>query len=112
MDISASLTSIRDNLHRIERDLAQLRTHLDTRLNRNHERQDRMSQQMDDLKAKVAANGDVIAAAVMLLQGLKARLDAAIAAGADPAMLQALSDDLGAQDKALADAVVANTPAA
>ena len=70
-----------------------------------------MSTQLDDLKAKVTANGTVIASAVTLIQGLKAQLDAAIASG-DPTQLQALSDQLGQQDQALADAVAANTPAA
>lgn len=66
--------------------------------------------ELDDLKAKVAANTTVIASAITLLQGLKAKLDAAIAAG-DPAALTALSAELGAQDQALADAIIANTPA-
>lgn len=66
---------------------------------------------LDDLTAAVARNGDVTQSAITLLQGLKGQLDAAIASG-DPAQLQALSDQLGSQDQALADAVTANTPAA
>ena len=64
---------------------------------------------LDDLKARVAANTTVIESAITLIQGLKAKLDEAIASG-DPAALQALSDELGAEDTKLADAVVANTP--
>lgn len=66
---------------------------------------------IDDLTAAVARDTDVDASAITLLNGLKAQLDAAIAAG-DPAALQALSDQLGTNASALADAVSANTPAA
>lgn len=64
-----------------------------------------------DLQAAVAAEKTVVDSAVSLLNGLKAQLDAAIAAG-DPAALAALSADLGAQTAALAAAVAADTPAA
>ncbi len=67
--------------------------------------------ELDDLKTAVAKNKDVVDSAIVLIQGLKAKLDAAIASG-DPAALKALSDSLGAEDQALADAVAANTPAA
>jgi hypothetical protein len=65
---------------------------------------------LTDLQAAVAAESTAVASAVTLLGGLKAALDAAIASG-DPAALQQLSNDIGAQTKALADAVAANTPA-
>lgn len=65
---------------------------------------------LDDLKAQVEANTTVDESAVALLQGLKAKLDAAIASG-DPAAVKALSDQLGASTQRLADAVAANTPA-
>ena len=64
---------------------------------------------LDELKAKVAANTTVIGSAIALLQGLKAKLDEAIASN-DPAALKALSDELAATDQSLADAVAANTP--
>lgn len=66
---------------------------------------------LDDLKAAVAKNTDVTESAIVLLQGLKAKLDEAIASD-DPAALQALSDQLGTETQKLADAVTANTPAA
>ena len=69
-----------------------------------------MSGELDALKASVANNTTVIGSAITLLQGLKAKLDEAIASG-DPAALTALSTELGATDQALADAVAANTPA-
>jgi hypothetical protein len=65
---------------------------------------------LDTLKSQVAANTTVIGSAVTLIQGLKAKLDEAIASG-DPAALQALSDELATQDAALAQAVADNTPA-
>ncbi len=67
--------------------------------------------ELDDLKAAVAKETEVDESAIVLLQGLKAKLDAAIAAG-DPAALKALSDSLGTESQKLADAVAANTPAA
>lgn len=64
---------------------------------------------LDDVKAAVKANADAEDSAVLLLQGLKSKLDAAIASN-DPVALQALADDLGRQTAGLAAAVVANTP--
>jgi hypothetical protein len=66
---------------------------------------------LDDLVAKVKSEGDVIDSAVVLIQGFKDKLDAAIAAGADPARLQELSDAMDAQTTKLAAAVAASTPA-
>jgi hypothetical protein len=65
---------------------------------------------LDTLTAEVKKNSDVEDSAVLLLQGLKQKLDDAIASG-NPAALQTLSDQLGAQTQKLADAVSANTPA-
>ena len=60
---------------------------------------------------EVAETKAVNQSAVALLQGLKTKLDEAIASG-DPAVLQALADDLDASTNSLATAVAANTPAA
>lgn len=68
-----------------------------------------MSVELDALTAQVAANTTIEESAITLIQGLKAKLDAA---GTDPAALKALSDSLGAEDQKLADAITANTPAA
>ena len=68
-----------------------------------------MSQELDDLEAKITANDEVDQSAITLLQGLKQMLDNA---GTDPAKLKALSDQLAASSQKLADAIVANTPAA
>lgn len=80
-------------------------------LNTLKERIDKMAGELDALKAAVQANTTVEESAITLLQGLKAKLDAAIAAG-DPAALTALSNDIGAETAKLAAAVTANTPAA
>ena len=71
----------------------------------------KMAKTLDDLVAQVAALTTVDDSVVALLTDIKARLDAAIASG-DPTKIQALSDALAAQTQRLADAVVANTPAA
>lgn len=65
---------------------------------------------ISELRAKVAEQTSVINSAVELLRGLKAKLDEAIATG-DPAALQALSDEIGANTTTLSTAVVENTPA-
>jgi ABC-type glycerol-3-phosphate transport system substrate-binding protein len=67
---------------------------------------------LDELTADVEANSDVVASVEALVAGFAERLAAAIAAGADPAVLQALHDELTANTARLAAAVVAGTPAA
>lgn len=61
------------------------------------------------LQASVANTATVEQSAIVLLQGLKAQLDAA---GTDPVALAALSASLDSGANDLAAAVVANTPAA
>ena len=62
---------------------------------------------LDKLTADVTANGSVIDSAIVLLNGLKAKLDAC---GTDPVKLAELSASLGTQTSALSTAVAANTP--
>jgi len=69
---------------------------------------DEIMASLDKIKDAVTANGSVIASAITLLQGLKAALDAAIAAGYDEAALDALSTELGTESDSLAAAVAAN----
>jgi peptidoglycan hydrolase CwlO-like protein len=64
---------------------------------------------LNALRAQVAQNNNVIQSAIVLINGIAARI--AQAAG-DPAALQAIIDDLNNQDTQLAQAVAANTPAA
>jgi hypothetical protein len=69
-----------------------------------------MANEIDELKAAVAKEETVTASAIALLKGLKQKLDDAIASG-DPAQLHALSQELGQNTDALAQAVTDNTPA-
>jgi hypothetical protein len=63
---------------------------------------------LDTLTAQVKANTDVEASAVLLIQGLAAKLEAL---KTDPVAIQALADELKTSAGTLADAEVANTPA-
>ena len=67
-----------------------------------------MANELDELTTRVTASGDATDSAVLLLNGLKAQLDAA---GTDPVALKALSDALGTNTDELAAAILANTPA-
>jgi hypothetical protein len=64
--------------------------------------------ELDDLEAQVHANDDVEASAVILINGIAARI---AAAGVDPAKLNALTSSLRASAEALSAAVAANTEA-
>jgi len=73
--------------------------------------ENRMSQEMDDLKSAVAAETTVGESVVALLGDISARLTAALAAG-DTDAIKALTTELKANQEKLAAAVLANTPAA
>lgn len=62
---------------------------------------------MEDLKTDVQGNTDVVQSAIVLINGIADRIDAA---SGDPNQVRALSAELRAQHQALADAVDANTP--
>lgn len=67
-----------------------------------------MSLSLDALTAQVTASTDIQKSAVILLQGLSQALkDAA----ADPVAVNALAESLKTSSDALAEAIVANTPA-
>ena len=66
---------------------------------------------LDELQAAVAAEDTVIDSAVTLLGNLSQMLKDAIASG-DPAKVAAIASQIDAAKQKLADAVVANTPAA
>lgn len=105
-----NLDDIRASLHRIESKLGAI-IKSDKRI--EHTMADETAT-IANLTARVAENTSVVESAKTLVGNLKSELDAAIASsGTDNnAALQALSDTLGANDAALADAVVQNTPAA
>jgi MinD-like ATPase involved in chromosome partitioning or flagellar assembly len=64
---------------------------------------------LDNLKREVEETKSINQSVIALLQGLKAKLDEAIASG-DPAVLQALADSLDTEQQGLAAAITANTP--
>ena len=66
-----------------------------------------MSVELDNLTAEVAEVNSVQQSAITLLQGLSAQI---ASLKTDPVALQALADSLDASSKALADAILANTP--
>lgn len=66
---------------------------------------------LDELSAKVTEEDTVVDSAVTLLGNLSQMLKDAIASG-DPAKVTAIANQLDTQKQKLADAVVANTPAA
>lgn len=66
-----------------------------------------MTNQLDALKAQVAANKDATESAITLIKGLAVKIEAC---KTDPVAIQALVDDLKGQQDNLAAAVVANTP--
>lgn len=70
--------------------------------------------ELQGLKDQVAAESTVIASAVVLLNGISARIDAAIAAAeaGDATALAELSASVKADTDSLSAAVAANTPAA
>lgn len=67
-----------------------------------------MSAELDALTAAVTQENTVIDSAIVLLKNLAAQI---AALKTDPAALQALADGITAKAQALADAIVANTPA-
>lgn len=69
-----------------------------------------MANELQTLTQQVSDSVTVEESAIVLLNGLKAKLDAAIASGS-PAALQALSDALGAEKQKLSKAILDNTPA-
>lgn len=82
---------------------------IQTTLTAVQQKEDHMSQELDDLTASVAANKTVEQSAITLIQGLSAQITAA---AGNPAALAALAADLNTQANDLATAVAAGTPAA
>lgn len=68
-----------------------------------------MTGDLDALSAQVAETTDVEKSAIVLIEGIAAKL---AEAGTDPAKLTALQGELHASSAALAAAVTANTPPA
>lgn len=104
-----------ERLDEIQKELRHLHDHaksVDRKLDDIHRTQETIMAVLDDLKAAVARNTDTTKSAIAALVGIKKALDDIIANGnADPA-LAALSASITADDDALAQAIVDNTPAA
>ena len=94
-------------LERIERILA-ISYHLEEKIMNANVTQ---AQAIAALQAEVASNTTVEQSAIALLQGLNAQLQAALAAQ-DWGQVKSLSDQLTANDAALAAAISQNTPGA
>ena len=88
-------------------------SHIENQLNRILDAitklETKLANELEDLTTQVAETKTVIDSAIVLIQGIKAALDAA---GSNPAALKALRDSLDTSEQALAAAIVANTPAA
>lgn len=112
--LEEALCNIALSCNRIERGQVEVIRRLDA-LKRQEARQkareDRILANLSDVKAAVAAEKTVVQSAITLLTELKTKLDAAIASG-DPAEIQAVVDEIGAQTNDLATNVALNTPAA
>jgi hypothetical protein len=80
-------------------------------LQENMKQEEEIMQEFEDLKAAVAAETEVTQAAVTLIDGLAAKLDA-LKDAPTPEAVQALVNELNADKAVLAAAVAANTPAA
>lgn len=70
--------------------------------------QEQIIMALDQLQAAVTAEGTVVDSAIVLLQGLAAKIAALTP---DQAAIDALAAEVTAKTQALSDAVVANTPA-
>jgi hypothetical protein len=64
---------------------------------------------MEELQADVTAQTSAVDSITRLVTGLADQLDEAIANGADPAVLSALSEQIRSNTQALVDSVAANT---
>lgn len=76
---------------------------LDQIVNKENE----MSIQLDNLTAEVTETRTIIDSAILLIQGLAARLEEI---ADDPAAIQALADELNVKSEALAAAIAAVPP--
>jgi len=93
--------------HQLTR-IEHLLDHLLAKLNQILHQESTMSVELDALTTQVKANTDAEESALVLINGIAARI---AAAGTDPAALSALTSSLKTDADKLAAAVLANTPA-
>lgn len=76
--------------------------------NRLNQLERRLTYMLEELKKQVQANTDVIESAIILIEGLHSKLEAA---GTNEAALKELKDSLAKETEKLAASVAANTDA-
>jgi uncharacterized protein YoxC len=103
----AALQGIERALHTIASRQNTYPTYL---LNLIHTEIQKMSAQLDQLTADVAAEKTVVDSAVVLLDGLTQAIKDLAASGGTPEQFAALAADVEAQTQKLSTAVTANTP--
>lgn len=113
--MSADYEAIRCELHDIHKKLNAVLGLVEYSIAKDVE----MAAVLDALQAQVTRNNDVIASAVLLINGLADRIASAVAAAiangataAELAPVQAEIDAMKAKDDELAASIAANTPAA
>lgn len=94
---------ILDRLDSLENNMFYLYKRLSHKLEKGF---NEMANELLNLEAEVTETNEVMASAIVLIEGLAAKLDEA---GTDPVKLAALKDSLDANSTALAAAVAANT---
>jgi len=109
-DARSEVQYIKDYLVEIARLIRNSRNQINGRFNSLESEIIQMAGELNELKTEVAETRTAVDSAIVFIKGLKDLLDAAIASG-DPAELKKLSDELNAQQTALAEAIVTNTPA-
>lgn len=77
-------------------------------INRIEQKVDKIMADLTVLQAQVTKSTEVVASAVVLINGIAAKLESM---KNDPAQIQALADELRTDNESLAAAVAANTPA-
>jgi len=97
---------ILDRLELLENNMFYLYERNKKKLNYLIEKEERMSNELINLEAEVAETNEVMASAIMLIEGIAAKLEAA---GTDPVKLAALTISLNSSSEALAAAVAVNT---
>lgn len=95
--------------HDFERDVLARLTKIESMLRRDLAGDILIMATLADLETQVTANRNVTQSAVLLIKGLGAQIQAA---AGDPAKIAALVAELKTHETDLADAIVANTPAA
>jgi hypothetical protein len=85
---------------------------IEHKLNHIQEKQNSMAIQLDNLIVEVTEMSSTVDSVIVLLETLHAELVRIQEQMVEPELLQPLVDMLDQKQKALADAIVANTPAA